>query len=127
MTAKTNSEPPSVDRLRLRQPWLTLARLIWVILCLVTIVIFISAVWGTYRYFGDPERCSKGLPQEQTDCLANAQALHQFGLPIEYYGIHTAVGIVVEALPMILVGVLTSVLDPELHSRICRFATPLRE
>ena len=106
MTTKTNPEPQSVDRLRLRQPWLTLARLAWVILCLMTIVIFISAVWGTYRYFGDSERCSKGLPQEQTDCLANAQALHQFGLPIEYYGIHTAVGMVVEALPMILVGIL---------------------
>ena len=106
MTEKTNSESPRVDRLRLRQLWLTLARLTWVILCLVTIVIFISAVWGTYQYYGDPERCSKGLPQEQADCLANAQALHQFGLPIEYYGIHTAVGIVVEALPMILVGIL---------------------
>jgi hypothetical protein len=66
----------------------------------------ISAIRGTYVSYSDPRRCTKGSPQEQADCLANAQALHQFGLSIEYYDIHTAVGIVVEALPMILVGIL---------------------
>src|SRR5215510_8764581 len=39
MTAETDSEPRGVDRLLLRRPWLKLARLVWVILCLVTIVI----------------------------------------------------------------------------------------
>jgi signal transduction histidine kinase len=106
MTAETYPESQSVDRFRLRRPWLTLARVIWGILCIVTIVMVISAVWGTYVYFGDPQRCTKGFPPEQADCLANAQALHSFGLPIEYFGIHSALGVIVEAFPMILVGFL---------------------
>jgi predicted Ser/Thr protein kinase len=86
--------------------WLVIARAVWVILCLVTILIFITAVRGTYMHHGDPQQCAKGSLQEQADCLANDQTLHQFGLSIEFYGILSGLGMVIEALPLILVGIL---------------------
>ncbi len=78
--------------------WLFAMRVVWVILCLVTIVMFLSAIWGNYVHFGDPQQCSKGSPEEQTECQANDQVLHQVGLSIEVYGIYSAVGVIVEAL-----------------------------
>ncbi len=86
--------------------WLFAMRVAWVILCVVTIVMFLSAIWGNYVHFGDPQQCSKGSPEEQAECLANDRVLHKVGLSIDVYGIYSAVGVVVEALPMILVGIL---------------------
>lgn len=86
--------------------WLFALRVIWVILCAVTIVMFLSAIWGNYVHFGDPQLCTKGTLEEQTECLENDKVLHQVGLSIEVYGIYSAVGVIVEALPMILVGIL---------------------
>ena len=65
-----------------RRRGLPLMRVIWVTLCLVTVVMFISAIWGTYVHFGDPQQCTKGSPEEQTECLANDKVLHQVGLSI---------------------------------------------
>ena len=87
--------------------WLfAIIRVMWTILCVVTIMMFLSAIWGNYVHFGDPRLCTKGSPEEQTECLANDKVLHQVGLSIEVYGIYSAVGVIVEALPMILVGIL---------------------
>ncbi|HLO28897.1 MAG TPA: histidine kinase [Anaerolineales bacterium] len=100
------SSVPLPDRSLAQRHWLFILRVVWVILCLVTIVMFISAIWGNYVHFGDPQQCTKGSPQEQAECLANDKVLHKVGLSIDVYGIYSAVGVVVEALPMILVGIL---------------------
>lgn len=76
------------------------------ILCVVTIVMFLSAIWGNYVHFGDPQLCTQGFPEDHAECLVNDKVLHQVGLSIEVYGIYSAVGVAVEALPMILVGIL---------------------
>jgi signal transduction histidine kinase len=99
----------SIAAARLRLPekhWPFLTRAAWVILCFTTGVILLSAAWGTYAYYSNPQGCANGSAQAQAECLADARLLHQFGLPAEYFGIQGGLGVIVEALPMILVGIL---------------------
>src|SRR5262245_32722701 len=86
--------------------WLFFARLTWVALTLLAIFVLVGGMWETYRRYSEPLLCTLGTPIEQATCLANSQALVQLGLPIGFYGPQTALIMLVEAVPMILVGVL---------------------
>lgn len=91
---------------RLKGRWLLFARLVWVALALLAVFILIGGMWETYRRYSEPLLCTLGTPIEQNTCLANTQALVQLGLPIGFYGPQTALIMLVEAVPMLLVGAL---------------------
>jgi predicted Ser/Thr protein kinase len=97
---------PTTPAYRLEGSWLFFTRVVWVVLTLLAIFILAGGMWETYRRFSEPLLCTLGTPLEQTTCIANAQALVQLGLPIWFYGPQTALIMVVEAVPMILVGIL---------------------
>lgn len=91
---------------RLQGPWLFFARVIWVALTLLAIFILVGGIGETYRRYSEPLLCTLGTIKEKTTCIANTQALVQLGLPIWFYGPETALIMIVEAVPMILVGIL---------------------
>jgi serine/threonine-protein kinase len=84
--------------------WLLLARSIWIILTLVAIAIFIAGVSKLYTGWQKP--CSTYMLQDQADCLKQDQTLAHFGITRNFYAVYFPVGVTVEILPWILVGVL---------------------
>ena len=102
ITAETNSEPQSLARFQLRGGWLTLARVIWLLLSLSAVSLLIMAlVWNTRAWWNEDIYACDNLA-----CYANDRAhLDVFGnfhLVAIYYG----VGAAVETLPWALVGAL---------------------
>ncbi len=98
MTSSTTSS------YRIKGHWLLLARGVWIILALVTVVILMVGVSKLYTSWRLP--CNTFPQEDQTSCVAYEQALHQLGLTRNFNAIYVAIGIIVEVLPWILAGIL---------------------
>lgn len=106
MPAETHSKPQGIQSFRQRGGWLLLARLAWVILSLITVGIFITAVWGIHTVWSEPQLCDKPFIESRANCLANEQALNQLGLSFDFYAVFFPIELTIEVVPWILVGVL---------------------
>jgi signal transduction histidine kinase len=98
MTATTDLKPQTVGRFQLRRPWLTLARVAWLLISLSAIGLLITAlVWNTMAWWHITEAT---CPNAR--CIAHAQIFGNYHLVAIYYG----VGAAIEMLPWVLVGAL---------------------
>lgn len=84
--------------------WLLLARTTWIILAIVTVAIFIAGISDLYTGWRQP--CITYKPAEQADCFKQDQTLQQFGLTRNFYSIYFPIGVTVEILPWIFIGIL---------------------
>lgn len=80
---------------RINGHWLLLARAIWITLTIISIVVFIFALSGTYTGWRKPCSALSLSPEELTNCINYAQALQQHGLSREFNSIYFMVGIMV--------------------------------
>ena len=98
MTSSTTSS------YRIKGHWLLLARGVWIILAITTVVIFIAGLKGINTFWHQP--CNILTQEYKAYCVASEQAINQLGLPKEFYSIYNPLGMMVETIPWILVGVL---------------------
>lgn len=106
MPVETHSKSQGFQSFRQRGGWLLLARLAWVILSLITVGIFITAVWGIHTVWNKPQLCDQPFINSRANCLANEQALNQLGLSFDFYAVLFPIEIAIEVAPWILVGAL---------------------
>ena len=87
---------------RLEKPlYLWLARGIWILLALITVVVVIARVSGDYTYFRTP--CNELKIEERAACFEKAQGVAQLGLTLNFYSIFYPLGTLVEVLPWIII------------------------
>jgi serine/threonine-protein kinase len=98
------TETPTSTPFHIKGHWLLLARSIWIILSLVTIAIFIAGVNKLYTGWHQP--CNTYALADQADCFKKVQTYAAFGLTRDFFGNFFSIGVAVEMLPWILVGVL---------------------
>ena len=95
-TSQGNRHLPQLGR------WLFVARFTWLLLFLITVGIFIAALWGKYTRWSDPYPCDKLFLTSQTICLENQRALAQLGLSYEFYAVFFPIELSIEVVPWIL-------------------------
>ena len=109
-TADTNLQPQSVDHFQLRGPWLTLARVAWLLISLSAVGLLITAlVWNTVAWWNLTEAsfCDPAARIDAIEaCMAENRAYLQVFGSYHVVAIYYGVGAAIEILPWVLVGAL---------------------
>jgi len=98
---------PTTSTYQLKGNGLLLARVIWVLLCIVSLGVLIAGLTYIFKNYLDFSRSCSVLPLEaQNDCTLQQQALRQLGLPLWYPAISITGGLALGIVSWILVGAL---------------------
>jgi hypothetical protein len=104
---KSNNLIQNDDRLALPKHlsggWLPLARLIWICLSATTVIIF--AISAIALYQGTLTPCLSIPEKDQTLCYDWHQQLAQLNMSVNFYATSIVVGVMIEILPWLIVGV----------------------
>lgn len=99
--------PPFLPKNYFQGRWLLIARVIWIILFLVSVVLLVVFVINfyasEYRWSQD---CSLMPIEDQTTCALTQQVYRQLGIPLGFRSIYFSIGVVIQVLSWILVGLL---------------------
>jgi len=76
------------------------------VLSLLTVLVVFVAFWRIYAGWSEPQLCTKPRIENQANCFAEEQALHQLGLSFNFYAVYFPVGLTIAKFPLILVGAL---------------------
>lgn len=104
-TASANGEKGApLEKRFSRRTWLALARALWAVLSLSGIGI---SMLGTVRlFYALAQPCTFFPIEGRANCITQRQSLLQLGISPELYAVYITVGVIVEVLPWVIVGVL---------------------
>lgn len=86
---------------------LLIARVIWIMLFLISLVVLFVFVINFYASeYKWSQACSLMPIEDQSNCVLTQQAYHQLGIPLEFRSIYFSIGVVIQVSSWILVGLL---------------------
>lgn len=87
--------------------YLRIARILWVMLFVVSMVILIVGVTKFYtNWYEWSQSCSLMPIERQANCETEHQIYHRLGIPLSFPGIYFTTGFLIEVMPWVLVGLM---------------------